>query len=117
MDINNYKFEIGDEVITTKGKRGRIIGFCSCGSCEKIDFLEPVWIREDDNVKDYITIHQAEFGFGGYHRIGKYRFNDFDKDKILESMNWCRKELKQLQKQLDLIESVEKEEAEEVINA
>ena len=117
MDIKDYKFEIGDEVITTKGKRGRIIDFCNCDSCKRRGFLEPIWIREDDNVKDYITVHQVEFGFGGFHRIGKYRFNDFDKDKILESMNWCRKELKQLKKQLDLMEAIEREETKETINA
>lgn len=117
MNVKDYKFEIGDEVITTKGKKGKIIDVCNCESCQRRGFHEPVWIREEDGVHDYITIYQAQTGFGGYHRIGKYIFNDFDKSKILESMMWCEKELGQLKKQLEFIESVEKEEAKEAISA
>ena len=107
MDIKEYKFKIGDDVITTDGKRGKIFDICTCSQCLERGFCEPIWITEDDNDRNYITIETAIRGFREYYQIGEYRFNDFDKSEILGTMALYEKELKQLKKQLKVIEDLE----------
>lgn len=113
MDIKDYKFEIGDKVITTEGEVGRITKICKCEECEKRGFYEPIWTIDGSDYEEYITIWQAKSGFKGFYQIGKYRFNDFDKSYILqqmasclEQMANCEKELKQLKEKLEFIEGL-----------
>ena len=109
MDISDYKFNVGDEVITTTGQRGKIINICTCGVCMDRGFCEPVW-KEDNTDCDehYITNVCAANGFTVYYKIGKYRFNDFDKDNLLHQIKWFEDELAQLNKQLQLINDLER---------
>ena len=107
MDIRDYKFEIGDTVITTEGEKGAIISICKCNRCEERGFYEPTCIMEGDSNEKYITIGDAICGFHGYYKIGKYHFHDFDKSEVLGSMAYYEKELKKLKKQLKVIESLE----------
>ena len=106
-NIKDYKFKIGDYVITTEGIRGKIIDICDCSQCVGRGFYEPIWIAEDDNNKEYITIGTAICGFRGYYQIGEYRFHDFDKSEVLQDMAYYEKKLKQLKKQLKVIEDIE----------
>ena len=41
MNIKDYKFNVGDEVITTDGQHGKIVEICNCESCRSRGFLEP----------------------------------------------------------------------------
>lgn len=107
MNIKDYKFKVGDDVITTDGKRGKIVDVCTCSACAERGFYEPTWIAEDDNAKEYITIGTALCGFNEYYQIGEYRFNDFDKDEVLYNMALYERELKKLKKQLKVIEELE----------
>lgn len=109
MNIKDYEFYIGDIVITTNGEMGKIIDFCDCEWCLERGFCEPMWIEEDDySYVDYITITEAQAGFKRFYQIGKYRFNDFNKDKILQSVVYYKDILQQLEKQLKVIEDTEK---------
>lgn len=107
MDIKDYKFKIGDDVITTDGVRGKIVDICDCSQCAGRGFYEPVWIAENDNNKEYITIGTAICGFPRYYQIGEYHFNDFDKSEVLHDIAGYEKELKRLRNQLEVIEEIE----------
>lgn len=107
MDIKDYEFEIGDKVITTEGEFGKIVDICRCDRCQKRGFYEPIWAKDGDKYQHYITNYDAECGFCGFYRIGKYKFNDFDKGEILRGMAYCEDELKRLRKQLKVIEELE----------
>lgn len=109
MDIKDYKFNVGDTVITTDGKKGKIVDICTCSQCVGRGFYEPTWIAEDDNEKEYITIGTAICGFSRYYQIGEYRFHNFDKSEILQDMAYYEKKLKQLKKQLKVINEFESE--------
>lgn len=107
MDIKDYKFEIGDEVITTEGEVGKIISICDCDECKARGFYELFWIAEDSEWSRCISKFTAEDGFYGFYKIGKYRFNDFDKKNLILSICDYEKRLKQLKKQLKFIEELE----------
>ena len=107
MNIKNYEFHVGDEVITTEGEKGKITSICTCERCEERGFYESFWVSEDNNQEHCISKFTAEFGFSGYYKIGNYRFNDFDKGDVLRNIAYCEDELKRFRKQLKLIEEYE----------
>lgn len=107
MDIKDYEFHIGDEVITTDGIKGKITKVCTCGRCEERGFHELFWTDEHNDYEHYIDKYIAENGFCGYYKIGKYRFNDFDKNEVLQYIASCENEIKKLKEQLRVIEKYE----------
>lgn len=111
MKISDYKFEIGDEVITVEGVKGKIVDICHCSACESRGFPEPVWVKDDDKseTRYYIAITNARIGFLDFYKIGKYRFNDFEKGEVLREMAYHEDMLKKLRQQLRVIEAVELE--------
>lgn len=109
MKINEYKFNVGDEVITVEGKRGTIVDICECERCQLRGFYEPTWVDDDGNTS-YITGYDAKHDFDGYYKIGKYHFNkNLRKDKVEERIAHYEKTLVGLRKQLKLIEELENE--------
>lgn len=106
MNIKDYEFNIGDIVITTEGETGKIVDICKCERCEARGFYEPIWIDDCEDLKHYITNYQAERNFRGYYQIGKYRFNDFDKDEVLRNIEFHEAKLNQWEKQLKFIEDI-----------
>ena len=110
MKVNNYEFEMGDEVITIFGQKGKIIHICDCEECRKRGFCEPVWRMDVGNPRhNYITISDAEQGFNRFFKIGKYHFNDFAKDTLFGEIRRHEREIEDLKKRLEFIDSVEKE--------
>ena len=107
MNIKDYEFHVGDEVITTEGVRGKITNICTCSMCEERGFYEPSWIAEDGKYEHCIDIYDAKSGFSSFYKIGKYRFSDFNKGEILREMASYEDGLKQLRKQLKAIEELE----------
>ena len=107
MNIKDYEFHIGDEVITTEGIRGKITSICTCDKCEERGFYEAFWAVDGSDYEHCINIYDAKFGFKMFYKIGKYRFNDFNKDEILREMASYEDGLKQLRKQLKIIEELE----------
>lgn len=108
MNIQDYKFNVGDKVITTDGRTGFITSVCMCDKCEERGFLEPFWKDDDEYYDHCISIFTAQNGFVGFYQIGKYKFNDFDKGQVLWEIAHYEKELKRLKKQLQVIEDVER---------
>lgn len=106
INIRDYKFKIGDEVVTTEGVKGRISSICTCVKCRTRGFFEPTWI-DDYGDCNYITVYQAKCGFKGFYKIGDYRFHDFDKASVYSDLSYCEKELRRLKQQLSLMEKLE----------
>ena len=113
MDIKDYKFNVGDSVVTTDGVVGQITSICRCEYCERRGFYEITW-SNDVNVED-ISLYEAQDGFRGYWRIGKYRFHEFDREWVKERIERCDKELhslakkkEQLKLQLSNMDKIEK---------
>lgn len=95
----NYKFKVGDKVITTFGEVGEITSICDCKSCKIRGFYEPCWVDEYGE-EHYITIWDAKSGFDGFYQIGEYKFNSlFNKnyvtreivDRELELLKWRKR--------------------------
>ena len=107
MDIKDYKFNVGDEVITTDGRHGKIVNICECTSCKSRGFLEPFWQPFDGGTEICIPIDVASADFYGYYKIGTYRFNDFDKALVQRHINNHATELRKLNAQLMFIEQQE----------
>lgn len=105
MDIKDYKFNVGDKVITTEGVTGKITSICTCEDCTERGFFEPFWVGSDGGVH-CISIYDAKCKFPGYYQIGEYRFHDFDKGEVLLEMGHHEKELMRLKKQLQVIETL-----------
>lgn len=107
MNINEYKFNIGDEVITVEGERGKIIDICECEKCQNRGFCEPIW-ENDEGTKVYITNCDADFDFNGYYKIGKYYFNkQLRRDRVEEAIARHELIIAGLVKQLKTIEELE----------
>lgn len=121
MNIKDYKFNVGDIVITTEGIVGEITSICTCEECEKRGFYEPTW--HSDGVKYWpdivysedITIYEAQNGFKGYYRIGQYRFHEFNRSVVEHVLEYSYKEqrriretIRQLSWQLRNIDEISK---------
>lgn len=111
MNIKDYKFKVGDEVVTTLGELGKIICICDCVRCKERGFNELVWFKYGTKEHNFITIYDAENGFPGFYKIGDYRFNDFEEDLITETIGNHEKEIYILNEQLTTIELIKREEA------
>lgn len=109
MNINDYKFEVGDVVITTSGMKGKIDRICDCEACRERGFFEPVWVIDGDESgnENYITYMDAELNFFAFYRIGKYRFRDFDKDALIYEIKHCQKIIDDRKKRLEFMDKVE----------
>lgn len=107
MNINDYKFKINDEVITVDGRKGKIIGICGCNNCKSRGFQEPIWALNGSERSDYITIYDVVGGLGDFYKIGEYRFNNFHKESVLDSIQYHNEALDRLKNQLRLIENME----------
>ena len=107
--LNNYIFNVGDEVITIDGIRGTITYICDCELCRDRGFLEPEW-RDDEGDDNYITDHEADRGFPSYYKIGNYRFNSFDRNLAANRVVMCMEHLSNLKKRLALIDELETKE-------
>lgn len=106
MNIRDYKFKVGDKVITTEGLVGEITNICTCSQCEERGFYEPTW-KDNRGSEHYITISAAIYGFNDYNQIGEYRFNDLDKYEVLANILFYEREIEQLREQLKVIEELE----------
>lgn len=61
----------GDFVETADGRVGYVKGICRCEKCRERGFYEPI-VHFTDGEEDCITKYEAENGFKGYKRIGRW---------------------------------------------
>ncbi len=112
MDIKDYKFKVGDEVITTTGIKGRIVYICTCEECIKRGFDEPIWVEDDDEFEEhFITNADAHRNFRGFYKIGNYIFDkEFHKDVLLTNIEFYEERITDAKKRLKVIEELEAKE-------
>ena len=83
--MNNKKnglFNIGDEVITSDGRKGKIVDICHCKVCEIRGFYEPKVLYDDYDEEEYITDVDRDYNFDGFYKIGNTVFGNADISKI-----------------------------------
>lgn len=109
-----YKFNVGDRVITSTGQVGIIKDICDCDRCKERGFYEPRVETLVGADKIYITDNDKRVNFKSFYEIGKYKFGNIDKDSIEYSIEseTCNikesaKRLKEYKKQLCYIEELE----------
>lgn len=106
-------FKVGDIVITNIGAVGKIVGFCDCDLCKDRCFYEPIVEYEIGNGDKYITAYDKRVGYSSFYKIGDKVFGNIDEDYlndvICDKQNRIielAKELKELNKQKDIISQI-----------
>ena len=85
VTMNNKKnslFNIGDEVITSDGRKGKIVDICHCEGCERRGFYEPKVLYDEYDEVEYITNVDKERNFCDFYKIGNTVFGNSDISKI-----------------------------------
>lgn len=83
--MNNKKnglFNIGDEVITYDGRKGKIVDICYCEECERRGFYEPKVLYDEYDDVEYITNVDRDYNFDDFYKIGNTVFGNADISKI-----------------------------------
>lgn len=75
-------FSVGDEVITSNGRKGKIVDICHCEECERRGFYEPKVLYDEYDEAEYITNADKERNFCGFYKIGNTVFGNADISKI-----------------------------------
>lgn len=75
-------FNIGDEVITSDGRKGKIVDICHCEECERRGFYEPKVLYDDYGEEEYITNTDKGLNFCDFYKIGNTVFGNADMSKI-----------------------------------
>lgn len=82
----------GDFVETVDGRVGYIKSICRCEKCRERGFYEPI-VHFTDSEEDCITKYEAESGFKGYRRIGRWETEEkSQKPKEIERLKEVAKE-------------------------
>lgn len=103
MNINDYRFKIGDEVITADGVRGKITDICECKWCKQRGFYEPEWKEDGTGEVRHISHHHAEKGFPLYYKIGEQYFGEFDMSGVTAEIAYHEEHLARYKKALSVI--------------
>lgn len=85
VTMNNKKnslFNIGDEVITSDGRKGKIVDICLCEECERRGFYEPKVLYDEYDDVEYITNVDRDYNFDDFYKIGNTVFGNADISKI-----------------------------------
>ena len=101
-------FKIGDEVITSTGEIGRIVGICTCDLCKRRGFYEPMVKFTIGGAARYISNKDKKYNFRSYYKIGDKIFGNIDEDEIKNRINKLQMELIDLDLQLNVINSLKK---------
>lgn len=103
-------FKVGDQVITSTGKVGKITDICMCESCKKRGFYKPTVEVGIGNDSIWITDNDKRVNFRSFYKIGDHIFGNIDEDCVLDEIKSKKdeiynnqKELIQLKKQFDVV--------------
>ncbi len=113
--MDKYDFQIGDEVITVDGVRGKVVNICTCVYCQRRGFYEPIWIADDDEkmYEHNISNWDASNGFDEYYKIGKYRFNNplCKSEVFINEITYHKRKIAKIKSQMKVIRELLEEEA------
>jgi hypothetical protein len=88
-------FKVGDEVITSTGKVGKITSICDCENCEERGFYEPT-VETEDGDRIYLTNNDKRVNFRSFYKIGDQVFGNIDKDVLLDDIKSTQQQLTEL---------------------
>ena len=89
-------FKVGDEVITSTGKVGRIIDICTCDRCKERGFFEPKVGVEIGDGAIYITDNDKRVNFRSFYKIGDKVFGNIDEDDVLYDIEFAKERIQEL---------------------
>ena len=92
-------FKVGDEVITSTGKIGKITNICNCDQCEERGFYEPTVETEIGDVI-YITDNDKRVNFRSFYKIGDHIYGNIDEDVLLDQIESANQQLVELREQI-----------------
>lgn len=88
-------FKVGDEVITSTGKVGKITSICDCENCEERGFYEPT-VETEDGDRIYLTDNDKRVNFRSFYKIGDQVFGNIDKGVLLDEIKSTQQQLTEL---------------------
>lgn len=113
--LMEYDFKVGDIVIKDTGETGIIESICDCERCKDRGFYEPtvkVISGADDTI--WITDTDKANGFISFYQIGKYKFDNIDKESVecwienaKANIKEAHKRLREYKKQLSRLNQLE----------
>ncbi len=96
----------GDYVETADGRVGYIKSICRCEKCRERGFYEPT-VHFTDGDEDCITKYEAESGFKGYKRIGRWEAEEKSQmPKEIDKLNPDRRGDEAYRKINELVDAV-----------
>ena len=99
IDLLEYTFKVGDEVITSTGEVGIIEDICTCERCKVRGFYEPR-VKTQYGHDIYITDTDKNNGFSNFYKIGRHKFGNLDEEWVAECIENTRKQILDGQKDL-----------------
>lgn len=87
-------FKVGDQVITSTGKVGKITSICTCDRCKERGFYEPNVEVEIGTGSIWITDNDKRVDFRSFYQIGDQIFGNIDKDCIIDDIERKRDEIR-----------------------
>ena len=113
--MNEYKFNIGDEVITEDGSVGEIFFICDCSTCKNRGFGKTKIIFGYNDINE-ITYEDVDTIFKGYVKIGEYNVAEMRLKKLKDEICVYNSKLYELETERnDLLDVLEKLEAKGVL--
>lgn len=101
LNLLEFTFKVGDEVVTSTGKIGIITDICTCDRCKERGFYEPVVETKVGNGTIYITDNDKRANFRSFYKIGDRVFGNLDEDDLLDSIERNQAQIRELNEELD----------------
>ena len=115
LSLLESTFSVGDEVITSTGEVGTIVGICTCDRCKERGFYEPTVETKIGNGTIYITDNDKRTGFRSFYKIGNHVYGNIDKESLVYDIKRINDEMLdlskrhiELEKQRNIIEHYER---------
>lgn len=98
-------FKVGDQVITSTGKVGKITDICTCDQCKDRGFYEPVVEVEIGTGSIWITNNDKRVNFRSFYKIGDHIFGNIDEDCVLDDIKRKKEEIYNMNRSLIALEA------------
>lgn len=98
-------FKVGDQVITSTGKVGKITNICTCDQCKDRGFYEPVVEVENSTDLIWITNNDKRVNFRSFYQIGERIFGNIDEQHVVDDIRCKKDEIKNAQQELIELEA------------
>lgn len=101
--MDKYNFQVGEEVIDTFGRKGKIVSVCHCEQCEERGFYEPIIEWEYCSTPDMPSNIAEQKGFPSIHSMGNRVFNDYDIELAKGELHILKEQIKCIEEQIEYL--------------